>query len=211
MSPQFLPDQVAEGHNEKLGPQFGKAYNYIWNEVCRLHLTWQQYEQLFRVSEEQIQVLNYFAARFFRTVQDVFIDDVILHICRLTDSEKGSGKKRLSLNYLVRFLAQSDVEGEYLKKLKVLLQCSEKMRTQRNQRIAHTSLNVALGMNQEVLPGISISDVSDVIKCIDDVVNVIENRWLGGATSFNVLSMGSAEQLAYFLQKQYKARRSTTV
>ncbi|WP_407690639.1 AbiU2 domain-containing protein [Rhodocyclus tenuis] len=68
-----------------MGGEIGKVYSALWQEVAWINKKWNQYVELFGTSPERIELLNRAAPSFFRTFQDSLLDDVLLHLARLTD------------------------------------------------------------------------------------------------------------------------------
>ena len=80
-----------------LGPVLGPLFHALYDEVTWLHAKWKQYRILFAESPERIELLNGIAGFFFRVIQDVLWEDVVLHIARLTDPSRSFGKDNLTL------------------------------------------------------------------------------------------------------------------
>ena len=81
-------EDVEKAHLEAFGPNMGPLYHALEDEVTWLHAKWLEYRKLFAKSKESVDFLNETARFFFRVVQDVLWDDVLLHIARLTDPAK---------------------------------------------------------------------------------------------------------------------------
>src|ERR1700691_2679313 len=88
--------QCREEYVQVLGPNLGPIYHALSNEVTWLHVKWKQYMILFDDSPERIASLNGIAGFFFRVIQDVLWDDVVLHLARLLDRKR----KNLTLSRL---------------------------------------------------------------------------------------------------------------
>ena len=91
-------EQTRAEHDRVLGSTLGPLYSALCNEVTWVHAKWMQFRILFADSPERIDLLNQVAGFFFRMIQDVLWEDVILHLARLTDPpQSGPGKHNLTL------------------------------------------------------------------------------------------------------------------
>src|SRR5437867_12009636 len=97
MSESKTAEQVRDERLQVLGRIVGPLYHALYGEVTWLHAKWKQYRILFAESPERIELLNGVAGFFFRVIQDVLWDDVLLHIVRLTDPPRSVGKDNLTL------------------------------------------------------------------------------------------------------------------
>ena len=97
MGRQRSSEEVHEEHLRVLGPDLGSLYHVLYNEVTWLHAKWLEYRKLYGHSPERIDLLNQTAAFFFRVVQDVLWEDILLHLARLTGPRKSAGKANLTL------------------------------------------------------------------------------------------------------------------
>jgi len=60
-------------------------YNRLKVIVTDAFVHWVTYRQLFGTSPERVELLNRSAGGFFHSVQSLFMNDICLRICRLTD------------------------------------------------------------------------------------------------------------------------------
>jgi hypothetical protein len=80
-----------------MGRELGPMYNALDHEVAWLHAKWNQYRQLYGRSPERVAFLNKVAGHFFGVVQRTLMEDILLHLARLTDRPKSN---RLTLQRL---------------------------------------------------------------------------------------------------------------
>src|SRR5262245_20632655 len=93
--------EEARAHSiELMGPELGEIYAALWQEVAWIHSKWAEYVVLYGTKESRVDLLNRAAPRFARLIQDTLWEDVVLHIARLTDPPKSTGKHNLSLQSL---------------------------------------------------------------------------------------------------------------
>jgi len=86
MSRTIAPEAIKADNINSMGKDLGELYTAIWNEVVWLHMKWGECVELYGTRKSRIELLNKTASRFFRILQDIFLEDIILHISRLTDN-----------------------------------------------------------------------------------------------------------------------------
>lgn len=91
-----------EDIDRAMGPSLGALFWPLSFEVTWIHAKWLEYRKLYGASQERIDVMNEVAGWFFWVVDTG--DDVLLHICRLTDPpEQGKGGSiEISLCFVYR-------------------------------------------------------------------------------------------------------------
>lgn len=90
----------------KMGEAIGEVYGKLWQEMAWIHTKWAQYIELFGTNPERIDLLNRAAPAMIRTVQDTLWDDVLLHLGRLNDPPKSSGRGNLGVRHLAGLLGK---------------------------------------------------------------------------------------------------------
>jgi hypothetical protein len=85
-------------------------------DAARLHLKWNEFLALFAVGPAQIDTLNKAAPGFFYLVSEAWWSGLILHLFRMTDSNK----KVLSLVTLSKLLPAA-IRAGYERKLKLAI------------------------------------------------------------------------------------------
>src|SRR5580704_4604885 len=138
---------LPEEYLKALGPELGAIYQTLCDDVSWLHLKWKQYRTLFVESQEHIDLMNRVGGMFFFIIQEVLHDDVLMHIARLVDRKRHKDKENLSLLQLASTVQVKapNISGE----IHILVNQARKkarfVEDWRNRRLAHSSLDVALG------------------------------------------------------------------
>ena len=208
-------EQVHEERNEVLGPKLGPLYQGLYEEVTWLHAKWKQYRILFAESPGRIRLLNEVAGFFFRVIQDVLWEDVVLHIARLTDPPKSAGKDNLTLLRLEGALTEQALTEPALSVEVATLVERARMaakfaRDWRNRRLAHRDLSLAIENGVRPLPGISRADVENALDGIWAVLNKIEGHFFQSQVAFEeFLASDDAESLACYLELAVDRRRES--
>jgi hypothetical protein len=116
-----------------------RACPYLINECCHLHIKWSEYVTLFGHDEDRITLLNLTAPAFFRIVEDSLWEDILLHICRMTDADRNV----LSLGRLAR-LVKPAIRDEVETQLASVVATTSFAKDWRDRHIAHRNLQLAL-------------------------------------------------------------------
>jgi hypothetical protein len=82
------PEEVEQRYVDAMGPELGRTFNKLFIEFCQLHVKWREYVTLFG-TQSRIDLLSKTATGFFGLIEDSLFEDILLHICRLTDPTTG--------------------------------------------------------------------------------------------------------------------------
>ena len=148
--------------------------------------------------------MNKHSPEFFGSLHDILLHDIVLSIGRLTDpASSGKEKDNASLKMLLKRTKNEigkKAESDLKDALKELSAKSQKIRDLRNKLIAHSDLNIKLGKN-EPLPGVSRSEIEDILQLIREIFNLLEGYFVSGKTVFNdYMVMNDAEFLISILE-----------
>jgi hypothetical protein len=200
MAEKMTGKQVRDDYLLVLGPTLGPPYYSLYNEIAWLHAKWNQYRILFAESE-RVKLLNGIAGFFFRVIQNVLWEDVVLHIARLTDPLKSAGKDNLTLLRLPAAL-QAPVLASEVKILVERAQTAAKFaRDWRNRYLAHRDLNLATDSRAMPLPGISRENIEQALSTARAVMSIIERHYWQREVAFtHFIAHGDAESLASYLE-----------
>jgi hypothetical protein len=189
-----------EKNIESMGRELGEAFYEIWQETARLHSKWTEYKDLYDHNEEQIDLLNNTASSFFRIVQDMFWESVMLQLCRLTDPAKSAGKRNLSIQSLST-LVDNSIKTELDCVIQSAVESTSFCRDWRNRRIAHRDLDLSTGKECVPLETVNTKKVDAAITEIVLTVNYVHKYYEDTTTLFRVGSLlGGAKCLIYKLE-----------
>jgi hypothetical protein len=201
MAESRTASEVRNEHLRTLGPTLGPLYDALYNEVTWLHAKWSQYRILYAESEERVELLNRTAGFFFRMIQNVLWEDVLMHIARLTDAPRSVGKDNLTLMRLSAAVDAPDLSAEIKMMAEKAQQVALFARDWRNRRLAHSDLKLALEDRAEPLPEVSRHNVDETLKAIAAVLNKISVHFSQAETAFGLFIVhDDAESLAYYLK-----------
>jgi hypothetical protein len=198
-----MPADVAESHN------------LLSRELLFLNTKWNDYKMLYCTDDDTIQLLDDAASFFFQIVREVFRDDIVLSVCRLTDpaisSVRGVRRNNLTIEHLISTIASAD--SSLHKTLNSMLptfksRCA-KFRRHRNRRVGHHDLDTRLKRPHALLPRIEIKDTDEALEAIADVLNAVEMYFDGNQQSYNhgIYGSGGCDEMLECLRDEKKLRR----
>lgn len=171
----------------EVGEEFHRLYVY-WLEAL---VQYKEYKVLFD-DQDQIDMLNAIGPSFFRNVQNIMQDSLILHITRLTDPHE-SGRNNMYKSLSIRMLPDRLREGEGIRNRerfedhdwnKCLTELVNTAKTNakfarhhRDKRIAHLDLDVVMSLpSAEPLQPINSEDIEKVLNSIYAVIRLVYGR-----------------------------------
>jgi hypothetical protein len=196
-------DQVRAERIRDMGCELGEVYHGLWCEAVWLHAKWALYRQLYAHSPDRYAFLQKVAGHFFKVVEDVMCDDVLLHLMRLIDRSKGT----LTLSRLPKLVISQPRLASELKKLIQAAEkaCESAAKASRDNRIAHMNRALALNRTFNDLP--SRLEIEDALSRVRAVLDRLEEHFWhrkAGCQYFNP-SGGDADSLVHYLLKANEA------
>jgi hypothetical protein len=193
----YTPQQVLENDMIVLGEDFGRLYNAIKNEYLRLKIKWDEYNRLYCVNQEQIDFLNKYAPFFFSQIQQLMINDIVLHINRINYS-KGKTYKYLTIQKLPDLISDEYHKKNIMELVQKSVDCSKYSDDRRNRYIAHRSLELFTDPNTRQIDAIKNSNIDKSIDCLWDIIIYIEHNYFkNGMINEIIAPFGGAETLLY--------------
>ena len=159
-----------EDYIAALGKEFGTAFHEVWKEWIG---AWIRHEELKEIgSPEGIGYLNSVAPEFFADVQQLFWNDLILYVSRLTDKSKGA----LRLRSLEDFLKDDpELQEQVGRHRKAAAKAATPVRDWRNRRIAHSDRRLATGdPSASPLPPVQMETCKDVLDHVHKALQAIQ-------------------------------------
>jgi hypothetical protein len=193
-------DQVREDYERAMGPQLGEVFYVLWNELAWLDLKWQQYCQLFAASSKRVELLNASAGLFFRVVQDVLWDDVLLAIARLTGPVRSVGKDNLTLRRLPDLVSDTSLTPLLQAAVDQAVGAAAFAKDWRDRRIAHRDLALVLDRGAQPLAPASRANVRAALATMHNVFDTLHERYFGSRIGWELISShGDADAVVHRL------------
>lgn len=200
MGRSLTAKEVELKHLKDFGPCLGPLFHAVYNEVAWIHAKWNQYCYLYARSEERRQLLKDTAPFFFRVVRDALVDDVILHLARLTDPPEIGRSKNLTLLRLPEAVTDCELRQQVHDHVEEVKEQTRIVRSWRNKKLAHKDLFLALkDPRVEPLPDITIESVEKALDSVRQTLNLLSRNYTGGVTAFErfVTSHDAAALISY--------------
>lgn len=162
---------------EAMGSDLGALYCDLNDHLLDILLLWKQYEMLFGVNPETVQVLNDSAPTFFSILQAQLWDGVILGISRLTDPPVSAGKKTLTIKAIPPLVRDVNVRAMVEAAIDTAVTDAEFTRAHRNKRIAHNDLVHIQNRTANPLPSASRQKIKAGLGSICAVLEVLNGHY----------------------------------
>jgi AbiU2 len=165
------------------------------------------FKTLFRKNAQRIELMNALSPQFFGEIQMIWADDVILHVCRLTDEPSERNRERLSLAQLHKKNALGpDVDREFKRTLKRLWKDAQRnsqpLRNYRNVRIAHLDKPTSLGATP--LAGITAQQIEDSLSPIREYMRTFRLNFASSELYFGEIQrLDNADTFVHWLKRAY--------
>lgn len=206
MAENLTAEQVREDCIRTMGPELGDLYCDLYNELAWLHVKWQQYRELFGKDASRIDLLNRAAPLFFGFLQKTLLEDVLLHLARLTDPPQSMGRDNLTVRRLPPLVADPALRAEVDGRLQSAMGSCEFARDWRNRRLAHADLSTSRQQHPMPLAPASRRSVEEALEGMRDLLNWFEQRYRSAEVAYEVATEpGGADLLVHYLEQGLKA------
>lgn len=209
MGETLTAEQVRDESVAAMPAPLGELHYALYNEVAWLHLKWKDFRALFARSPETIELLNAAAPAFFHELQRMTWEDVLLHLCRLTDPPQSVGHDNLTVRRLPDSIPDANLQNQVRPLVDAANQKTQFARDWRNRRLAHKELPPTAGQTAQALASASRQHVEDALAAIRRTMNCIEQHYLDSPVSYehSIEALGGVESLLVHLQKGVDAGR----
>lgn len=198
-------EEVRDEYVQVMGEELGQLYYELYNELAWLHSKWQQYRELFGRNKELIDLLNKAAPYFFWLLQHTLLDDILLHLARLTDPPQSMGRDNLTMRRLPPLITDSASRAKLEAALKQVLHNCDFARKWRNKQLAH--IDLATKRAPELLPPRTRKSVEDALAAMRRLMNSLAKHYglAEVAYELGIGDLGGADRLVHYLVKGLRA------
>jgi len=188
----------------------GELYFALWNQLAWLHLKWNDFRALFAESQETIDLLNEAAPDFFGNLQRMMWEDLLLHLCRLTDPVKSAGKDTLTVRRISELIPDQQLKVQVASEAENARDKTQFARNWRNRRLAHRELPPLAGETPNPLDPASRQHVEDALAALRQTMNTMAEHYLGAAVGYehSIEALGGVTSLVSRLKMGVEARRA---
>jgi AbiU2 len=208
-----MEGQKVAGPTASMPDELAAIRSALWQDVVRLHQKWAFFTELY-ATQESIDLLNFGARTYFAVNQQVWADDLLLAIARLTDPVRSVGKSNLSFAQLLIQIDPAqppELHDKVEHCLEALMVLCDPIRERRKKLLAHSDLDTRLGRSVVPLVAVTKRDISVAFEKMRDLMNEVERAFLGNSTMFEFVEDTDAKELLYCLREAREARQAERV
>jgi hypothetical protein len=197
MGETLTAEEVRSEAVAAMGAQLGEIYHSLSDQVSWLHLKWDTFCELF-ADRDTVDLLNSAAPAYFHELQRQTWEDLLLHLCRVTDPPLSAGKSNLTLRRLPDLVSDQLLRVNLQALVDDAVQKTTFARDWRNRRLAHTEL-----LRSQPLASASRKHVEDALTAIRLVMNQLEQPYLNKTVSYEhtIPDLGGVASLIAVLRK----------
>lgn len=196
----------------KLGADFGLQLHLVRIELLYAYMKWDEYKILFGEDESVVELLNDVAPHLFGIVQSIMLDDIILHVMRLFDGKKNSGRIAGSQTVSIYgLMPHCGSLGDHPLKERIdrIAREFSNFVELRNSRLAHRRFDLCV-IGLPFMPPVSRADVARFLLEIGELVNEISEHAGVGRIEFHefISSLSGARALIPAIRAGLNSRAS---
>ena len=197
MSESLTPEQVRNRSVAAMPAPLGEIHHWLHDELAWLYIKWTDFRRLYAMGDERVALLNKAAPAFFAQLQRMMWEDVLLHICRLTDPAKSMGHEHLTILRIPDAISDPVLRNAVQLLVNDAKQKSQFARDWRNRHLAHKELPSPLGQETVKLSLGSRQNVEDALAAVATTMNHIERHYLNQTVLYthSVEALGGVESL----------------
>lgn len=159
-----------------------------------VHAYWLVFEQLFRQSPSQIDLLNRSAGFFFLVVQDALATDIQLTLSKLADPAKTRENDNATVEHLLNEIGPfcAPKAASNLQRLcQRFKHACAPVRRRRNKLIAHSDRDIALS-KVVAPPNVTVAQINQALKALADFMNAVQAHFEDSETAYEHFGMRGA-------------------
>ena len=193
--------QIKQEYIQAMGQELGQVFYQLYFECNWLHWKWIEYLEMFSEKTENTDLLNDVVPGFAYIIELALWNDILLHICRMTDSSKTGNHANLSIQILPD-LVDHTIKDKIRASIQDIKDKCSFARDLRMKHIAHKDYVHAVDSKITPLDGGSIKQVREAISAITSLLNDIECYYHNSTVAYGSMRIkGGADYLIDYLKK----------
>lgn len=193
-----------------MGADLGNLCHELQNEVSWLQRKWSTFRELFEEGPERIELLNAVASNFFYFLHKLLFEDAMLHLSRLTDPPKISGRATLSVLRLAELISDPTFRNEIHTAAEEVRKRCNFARDWRHKWLAHTDLTIFRNGHASSLPGVTSKHVVDALESLRSLLKSVEKHYGRPPVASLLADPWGAKSLVHYLEKATRAMENET-
>ncbi|MDE3001313.1 MAG: hypothetical protein OXU79_19730 [Gemmatimonadota bacterium] len=199
--------ELKQWHLRVLGDDLGSVFHALYGEVIWLHIKQALLTKLYAYSEERTKLMKKVAPLFFDNLNHILVNDILLHLVKLTDDPGTGARQNLTMWRLPDLIDDDQLRRLVSEDLNLI----EKQRTfvlkLRNKHLAHFDLNYVLSdYTFDDGSKTGVSNVEAIIRRIDTILNRIYEAKANHKMYFDAVPLeDDTDDLMVYLEKGLKA------
>jgi hypothetical protein len=163
-------------------------YQQLAEETLRIRQQWEHYQTLFREGRKRRELLAERTGSFFQVLQDVYLDDTILSLVRITEDPNIMGHDTVVVKRLRDAVAE-DGRGELAEDLSSRLEEIDDLRfaleERRKKLIAHRDKEALEGDYE--LPPLSLDQIEEILTHVENFLNTVCSKYDDSEVAYSSL------------------------
>ncbi len=183
----------------------GELYLSLRDELTWVHLKWIDFLDFFG-KKDRVTMWNEVAPALFAHLQRALWEDVLLHLCRLTDPPKSMGHPNLTFQRLPPLVPDHSLRVKVKQFVDADVAVAQFARDWRNRRFAHKELPSYDGSPSKPLATASRRHVEDALLPMREAMNAIQLHFMGSSTGYehSIGAFGGVDSLLFYVQRGLK-------
>ena len=210
MAEHRTSEQVRNKSVAAMPMPLGEIHHRLYDELAWLYIKWADFHRLYATGQERVDLLNKAAPAFFSQLQRMMWEDVLLHLCRITDPPKSGRHDHLTIMRSPDEIPDLALRAEVQQLVDDAKEKTRFARDWRNRYLAHLELPAFQGQMSMPLPSASRKDVEAALSAVCRVMNRIERSYLKETVLYehSIEALGGVNVLVARLTKGIKAEKA---
>lgn len=194
--------EIKQEYIEKMGPELGKIFYSIRNDLILLTDKWNEFETLYTI-KTRVKLFNHVAPFFSFLVQNIMWENLILSIARLIDPKESTWRKTISFQTIPEYIVDGNLKNKINLRIQNLIEIGRFSKDWRNRKIAHKEFDLIINDEKaKPLETIKINSIKEFLAEFHTFLNEIDSHYLNSTTIYTVIERsGGALALLYKIEE----------
>jgi len=191
------------GYDENIPEEIRDVFMWLCQDVLSLHRMCDFYKELFK-DKEDLTLFTDYASSSFKIIEKALRTSMVMAVSRLNDPSTQFNNQNLSFQRLIAFCQDvPDINDLY----KEFDTACVPFGAYRNKRFAHRDLQTTTNYSKNLLPGIGIIQVEEVLRLAFGMINAISMHYTDTGYFFQTPMPGGAKSLKHWFREGIKSKK----